>query len=33
MRLKPVAPFIGLQLLSDTIVAGIEVRRARWCGR
>ena len=25
MRLKPVAPFIGLQLLSDTIVAGIEV--------
>ncbi|WP_298830228.1 cytochrome P450 [uncultured Piscinibacter sp.] len=25
MRLKPVAPFIGLQLLRDTVVAGIEV--------
>lgn len=25
MRLKPVAPFIGLQLLRDTVVAGIDV--------
>ena len=25
MRLKPVAPFIGLQLLRDTVVADIEV--------